>query len=51
MEIISESITELFHHLLKGETGDEGKQVTEGKAEAWPARMLAAIAKRLQHFI
>ena len=51
MQTIGQNITEIFHHLLEGETGDDGKQMTEGKAEAWPARMLAAIAKQLQRFI
>ena len=51
MQTISQSIAEIMTTILEGETGDDGKQMTEGKAEAWPARMLAAIAKQLQRFI
>ena len=50
MQLLGESITEIFHHLLEERTGDDRKQMTEGKAEAWPVRMLASLAKPLQLF-
>ena len=43
MQTISESITEIFHQLLEGETGDEGKRISEGKAEAWPSILWAYV--------
>ena len=51
MQSITESITEVFHHLLKGETGDEGKRMIEDKTEVWPARLLAKTFAKLQRFI
>ena len=50
MQIFGESITKIFHHLLEEGTGDDCKRMTEGKAEDWPVRMLASLAKRLQLF-
>ena len=50
MQLLGESITEIFQHLLEERTGDDRNRMSEGKAEAWPVRKLASLAKRLQLF-
>lgn len=41
MQTIGQNITEIFHHLLEGETGDANEPMTEDKAQVWPSSLWA----------
>lgn len=44
MQVLAENMTEILNQLLKGETGDASKQLTEAKARDKAASLWASIS-------